>query len=307
MTPGLTGWSPEIRSGDVVQVLLPSKAAVAVGVAAFDIGQLSKAVGGRGKAIYLVHCYRDELWGLGSKSHPPEPSTDLEADSVQEKALQGLSLDSVKSPTDRQHSQDEDDIIADVAKHSSETLPGSVALEEKEPSVSGNVNNYTAKDLEIDKVFKAAAIYGLYAIKSADKQKSILLPLSSSAIIADHLIPYLPEQYTQYSFKKTSWKKAATFLKKYMEKEGVIRTKDRAGETIILSIDWNHKLITEFQPYSLSHKPTESTDSKVPKASSSVPPMVEVREFYKPTGKVLRAIIESQSQSYSKDSVEANE
>jgi translation initiation factor 2D len=125
-------------------------------------------------------------------------------------------------------------------------------------------------------------------------------------MISDHLIPYLPEQYTQYTFKKTSWKKAATFLKKYMDKEGIIKTKDRGGETVILSINWNHKLIMEFRPYSRSRKPVEHTESKDLGNSSSFPQMVEVRELYKPTGKVLRSIIESQSHSYGKGNMGTN-
>lgn len=117
-------------------------------------------------------------------------------------------------------------------------------------------------------------------------------------MVSDHLIPYLPEQYAGYTFKKTSWKKAATFLKKYMDKDGIIRTKDRAGETVILSINWNHKLIKEFQPYSRSHKATEYTAPKNSGNVSSPAQMVELRELYKPTGKVLQALLETQSQPY---------
>jgi translation initiation factor 2D len=139
MTPGLTGWDPEIQSGDVVQVLLKNKAPVAVGVAAFDIGRLSKAVGEKGKAIYLVHCYQDELWGLGSKSHPPEPSTDLESDAMPEKALQELSLDMEKGSKDRQYPQGTNDTQTDVAKQSTEAVVDAEPLEDTGPSVSGKI------------------------------------------------------------------------------------------------------------------------------------------------------------------------
>jgi translation initiation factor 2D len=132
----------------------------------------------------------------------------------------------------------------------------------------------------------------------AEKRDSISFPLSSSTMVSNHLIPYLPEQYTQYTFKKTSWKKAATFLKKYLEREGIVKTKDRGGETIILSIDWNHKLIAQFQPYTLSRRPAEQTDTKSTGPANSTPQMVEIRELYKPTGKVLRSILDSQSKSY---------
>ncbi len=116
-------------------------------------------------------------------------------------------------------------------------------------------------------------------------------------MISDHLIPYLPEQYTPYTFKKTSWKKAATFLKKYLEKEGIIKTKDRGGETIILSVNWNHILVAEFQPYTRPRRPAEQTDTKSTGSANFTPQMVEIRELYKPTGKALRSILESLSKS----------
>lgn len=139
MTPGLTGWSPDIKSGDVVQVLSQNKTPVAVGVAAFDIGRLSKAAGEKGKAIYLVHCYRDELWSLGSKSHPTEPSAEPEPVLVPEKSFEELSLDVEKEHSDPQHSQDEDNTQTEVAEQHPETRADYKETEEKEPSVSGNL------------------------------------------------------------------------------------------------------------------------------------------------------------------------
>jgi translation initiation factor 2D len=112
------------------------------------------------------------------------------------------------------------------------------------------------------------------------------------------LNPYLSAEYAQITFKKTSWKKAATFLKKFLEKEGVVKTKDRGGETVIMSINWNHKLITEFQPYRLSPKevskpgPAENESSSGPKNQ-----MLQIRELYKPAGKALKSILEAQSKS----------
>ena len=71
MTPGLTQWNNQIVKGDVVTITAQDGVALAVGIAALDIGKLSKAVGEKGKAVYLVHCFNDELWALGSKSKPP--------------------------------------------------------------------------------------------------------------------------------------------------------------------------------------------------------------------------------------------
>jgi translation initiation factor 2D len=107
--------------------------------------------------------------------------------------------------------------------------------------------------------------------------------------------PYLPEAYVQYNFKKTSWKKAATFLKKYMEKEGLIKTKDRAGDIVIISINWNHKLISEFQPYEIGHKEVEKPVSREDNPSTT---QIQIHELYKPSSELLRTILESISKTY---------
>jgi len=290
MTPGLTKWDPEIRSGEVVAVTLQDGIPIAVGIAAFNLGRLSKAVGEKGKAVYLVHCYRDELWAVGSKTHPPKPIPTYGTTELEDATLQ-LSLDSKE---DDQQATNED-IVVDVVK----TLPEPEVDEshgiEPEPSTTGT-QFWLRANVDIDNAFKAASIYGLYQIKASDAQNSLSLPMLSSTLVSNHLNPYLVEPFAQMNFKKTSWKKVATFLKKYLEKEGVVKTKDRAGETVILSINWNHKLITEFEPYRLGHQgPAKSAKSD----SVSSRSMIQVHDLYKPSGKAFKALLESISKPYS--------
>ena len=142
---------------------------------------------------------------------------------------------------------------------------------------------------EIDDAFKSAAIYGLYQIKSSDSQASISFPLLSSTLVSSHLNPFLPEGFEQYNFKKTSWKKAATFLKKYLEKQGVVKTKDRGGDTVVLSINWEHKLITQFHPYDLA---TKQSDKALKQPTQETPSVIKIQELYKPSGKTLKVILE---------------
>ena len=285
MTPGLIRWNSEIESGNVTAVTLQNGVPIAVGIAAFDVGQLSKAAGGKGKAVYLVHCYKDELWGLGTKTHPPSISPDIPAQ-LEEKTQQ-LSLED---------NIEEANTPADLADYQVADTISQPEDNKVEPSISGLSAFCRQANLEIDDVFKMAAIYGLYQVKISDAQNAISFPLSSSTLVSSHLNPYLPEAYAQYNFKKTSWKKAATFLKKYLEKEGVVKTKDRGGETVILSIYWNHKLICEFEPYHIGNKETDKSRTK--NGHSSTPsPQTQVQELFKPSGKALKAILESQSKS----------
>ena len=98
MTPGLTWWDPEIRAGDITAITLEDRVPVAVGVAAFDVGYLAESKGGKGKAIYLVHCHHDELWGLGNRADPPSPPPNDPTIEALEVSTQKLSLDESERP-----------------------------------------------------------------------------------------------------------------------------------------------------------------------------------------------------------------
>jgi translation initiation factor 2D len=287
MTPGLTGWSSDIKPGDVTAITLQDAVPIAVGVAAFEIGRLSKAAGEKGKAVYLVHCYNDELWGLGTKTRPPVGTSTASAHI--EGATQRLSV--------QENKEGDEDLIHVVENPSEIPVESQIENDKVEPSTAG-LFFFMITDLEIDGAFKAASIFGLYKVRASDAQNAVSLPLTSSTFISSYLNPYLPEMYTQYNFKKTSWKKAAAFLKKYLEKEGVIKTKDRGGETVILSINWNHNLIVEFQPYHLGNKDAHNPGVRNGPSSTAPTHMMQVRELFKPHGKAFKALLESLSISY---------
>jgi translation initiation factor 2D len=83
-------------------------------------------------------------------------------------------------------------------------------------------------------------------------------PLTSSFVIASLVLPFLPTftpaQTSSLQLKKTSWKNAKKFLKA-LDKEGLIKTKDRSGgETVVLDVDWSESAIAGFEPYQLPAK-----------------------------------------------------
>jgi PUA domain len=129
MTPGLTSWNQDIKSGDIVAITLQNNIPVAVGVAAFDIGRLSKAAGEKGKAVFLVHCYNDELWAVGSKTRPPTDTPhETQDDSQLEEATQQLTLE--------QTVDNEADLVTPEGNVEEPLAPQSEQVG-NEPSVSG--------------------------------------------------------------------------------------------------------------------------------------------------------------------------
>jgi len=133
MTPGLRGWDKRIKLGDITAIVLDEGVPIAVGVAAFDIGKLSKAAGEKGKAVYLVHCYNDELWAMGTKQQPPSREA-LLAESQLEDATEQLSLE---PHSNEQENETEKPPLPKEASESEEIPLSQPQRDAVEPSVSG--------------------------------------------------------------------------------------------------------------------------------------------------------------------------
>lgn len=134
MTPGLTGWNRDIKAGEVVAVSLQNRVPLAVGVAVFDVGNLSKAVGQKGKAVYIVHCFKDELWALGKKSQPPADipvSTEELEEAAQQLALESDNEEMEKQVEDIPETPEAPEPVEETTPAEPEGPP--------EPSVSGAI------------------------------------------------------------------------------------------------------------------------------------------------------------------------
>lgn len=71
--------------------------------------------------------------------------------------------------------------------------------------------------------------------------------------------------------KKTSWKTVKKFIKA-LEKERLLRSKDRGGETSVLAVDFTHDAIETFSPYPIPGKasaPGDADKTGEPSASPS--------------------------------------
>lgn len=107
----------------------------------------------------------------------------------------------------------------------------------------------------------------MYQYKTTHKGEpnfGLQLPITQSFVISNLVLPFLPiftpAQAASLQIKKTSWKSAKKFIKQ-LEKELIIKSKDRSGgETVILDVDFEDRAILEFVPYKLPKKDTNGTD-----------------------------------------------
>src|SRR5947199_75941 len=92
---------------------------------------------------------------------------------------------------------------------------------------------------EIDLAFQNAFLYAIYSAKKTGSAPhyGLKLPIQPAYLISNMIQPYLPiyhdSQAQYYNIKKTSWKNVKKFIK-HLDKEQIVKSKDRNGnETII--------------------------------------------------------------------------
>lgn len=99
-------------------------------------------------------------------------------------------------------------------------------------------------------------------------------PLSQSAVMALLVQPFLPT-YTpartaSLQIKKSSWKNIRKFIK-YLDKQQIIKSKDRDGnEVVVQDIDFKDRQIEAFVPYRLPKKDTPTGASANGKSTTPV-------------------------------------
>ena len=257
MIPGMIVPVPhDVEIGDLVSICEKGRMMpVAVGYAAVDFAKLGGSVAGqKGKGVILVHYMGDELWASSGKgAMPEEAAVIVQGDEQQQK------------PEEVEEKEE-----AQVGK-----------VEEQLEAMDIKAEEHTTA--QVDEAFKSALLYGLWEIKRNGKTSSIELPMPASILIDQHVMPYLPRSFVGASLKKSSWKKAGAFLKKAMEKDyKVLKTRDRAGDVVIASIDWGNKLLADFKPYAI--QPHSDGQEKMDNAKPTT--MLDIVALYKPSKKL---------------------
>lgn len=151
-----------------------------------------------------------------------------------------------------------------------------------------------------------AFIYALYKLKQDNptvKNHNILLPMQPSQLIT-FITPFLPiytlRQAQWYNIKKTTWKNVKKYIK-HLHKLQLALAKDRSGgETVILDVDFNDRLVQQFVPYKLPSKnaleKAEKQAAPVNKKPAptgddpSVGQTLTVQTLYRPTQKLTPTI-----------------
>ena len=272
MTPGLLDgppWPEAATKGSVVAMASsnPGKDTVPVwiGVCEIDVSALGDVRGSKGRAIKGLHCVGDELWSWSSTpglSGMPEPES-LAGWEATRRSDRDTGPASIEHGMEDLELGDEDEEeeggVALAPPHAdSHTENGDTEGHDQNDDEQTEVEPTTA---EVDSAFMSAFLYSIHTAKKHNQGPSygFALPIQPSSLISNMIQPYLRSQSSHYTIKKTSWKNTKKFIK-YLDKQGLLKSKDRnGGETIILDLDFDDIRVQNFTPYKLP-KPKPTSD-----------------------------------------------
>ncbi|KAJ4357055.1 hypothetical protein N0V95_002793 [Ascochyta clinopodiicola] len=267
MTPGLQRGPPfpkKATKGAIVAIasLEAPTVPMAVGTCVIDVSSLGSTQGTKGHAVETFHWARDELWSWSTGNKPGrDPPALIEA--WDEQADDDTSLVERTAAVDLGDNDGGITLDTDPTERSKAEQAQGVDGEDA-PSNKDFVDVVEDKELttkEIDDAFKNAFFYGVRHHMEHNRNQpnfGLDFPLSQSAVMALLVQPFLPA-YTpartaSLQIKKSSWKNIRKFIK-HLDKQQVVKSKDRDGnEVVIQDIDFTDRQIEAFVPYRLPKK-----------------------------------------------------
>ncbi|KAK9379106.1 uncharacterized protein V2V93DRAFT_382009 [Kockiozyma suomiensis] len=279
MLPGLIPPFPAgAKKGAVVAIASEERSSVplAVGICDLDLEGVNRVVGKHGKAILVVHCYGDELPVKGKITVPLELSLEVPRAEIAETAAPEEVEEKALEEAAKTEGDDVEKIAESVAEISIETEP--------KESIERAVKEDGPTTDEVDEAFHQALLSTIFEFRTGSLQ--LTFPQPSSTFISANLLRHLPVYFSSAQMKQTSWKKAAKFLRA-MEKEGLLKIKEKGGDVTITSVAGaDHAQLKQFKPFkilasgSTSKKSISDDTSQSSTKASANPTKLTVKEYY---------------------------
>ncbi|KAL6707030.1 hypothetical protein ACN47E_004782 [Coniothyrium glycines] len=314
MTPGLQRGPPFPKGatkGAIVAIasLEAPTVPMAVGTCDIDVSALDNVHGLKGHAVSTFHWAGDELWAWSATGKPGANPPDTIA-GWDDQDDQDDSESSLAQRTAAVDLDDQDGGVAlghhpaeQSASASNRHVDGQDAP--ANPDFVDVVEDCELTTKEIDDAFKNAFLFGVRHHMEQNKDHptyGLEFPLSQSYVMSQLVQPFLPTytpaRVASLQIKKSSWKNLKRFIK-HLDKQRIVKSKDRDGnEIVILDIDFKDRQIEGFVPYRLPKKDTSAaTNSTKPaaplSAESSVGQRLKLISLLRPKeklGPILQAL-----------------
>lgn len=224
----------DLKADDICAVrIIGNKAPIAVGIAVMSASTLCTDEV-KGKAVIIVHNFKDNLWGSGNETDLPLIPDEQFVDICE--STENLEISCENAVTTEEEIINSTQIISENTDNKSEILPETENA--KASDIDDNSNTmpeYTMDDILMHSFIGAIKVNG----------KKIQLPLLTSTFYSSYVLKSCPPELN-LDIKKTSYKKLSVFLKK-MAKEGILQIKElNKGVESIVAINTENETLKSF-------------------------------------------------------------
>lgn len=298
MLPGTVPPFPEnARKGSLVAVVDAENPTVPLGVGQciLPLFEIDVVRGRTGKAVLMDTVVEDEIFHLGKHEViiPTDLTEQLEIP-YEEAAVEGAeSAETADTATEATEAE-----TTESAPSEPTDVPIAVKIEEEDPNdrfsregtpgpedLTSQLEKTSISEPpfepetsltteDIDHAFKRALIQSLHKISKSP----IDLPIPSSTFMSEYVLNNLPIYHPNVNIKKTSWKKASKFLK-VMEKEKLMKVKEKGGDVSIISLAGSdNETVARHELFKVAKKPAEKKDTEESPSGTTL----TVTQFWKP-------------------------
>lgn len=238
-----------VKKGDIVSIATLSHPTVpvAVGYSLINFDEIAYIQGG--KAVQIVNVINDRLClsGLAQRMENVPTELDLTIPTISEDTAE-TTAETAEVPVSVEKAKEEE-TSDPTSKENKATL--------EEQTASLSLDDLSVE--EVDRALKRSLLQVLK--KSIEEPLELPLPTNTMTSL---MMANLPFNHPSIQMKKSSWKKANKFFKA-MEKEKLIKTRERSGELVITEICKENTAIREFQLF----KPAKPWN---PNSENATPP-----------------------------------
>ncbi|KAG0326656.1 hypothetical protein BGZ99_009238 [Dissophora globulifera] len=264
---------PDLPEGALVVIRIRgNKYPLGVGIMATSSQIIAASRGGvpsKGKAVHMLHVYKDHLWAMGKQ---PDFPADWKEGS------EALLDDKYELRGDEFKEFDDTTEVAKILKGVSISDPkDNLPASDDEPLDTGlDTGELTTE--EVDHYLQEALLQVL-KFEITEREAKELLPLNASTLYSSYILPNrAPGRAAEADIKKSSWKKLTKWLKT-AEKQGLIKCKEIKGDLFLQGVTWGHPQLDVFR----GHKTVAQQAARQAKVEAQSS-QLQVLEAYQPNG-----------------------
>ncbi|KAI0772460.1 eukaryotic translation initiation factor SUI1 family protein [Trametes elegans] len=304
MIPGVVQHLPTLAPNQLVAVTQYHRGAIgpplAVGRMAVSSDTLRSAeeTDVKGKAVYVLHTWKDALWEMGASK-----KADVPAPREINGAQNAGSADSGEESSDAQHGS-----VAPEGEPEAAPQPvgGAAAPSTAEQTGAGTVDGEaqakpdgptaTLTPEDVSSLLRVALLHAIGTTLSSLPPSSF--PMSASTFWSTYVLPARPAyaldvyglaDASPIDVRHSTFKNVKTFLK-ISAKEGLLKLKETKGDVMVTAIDPRHPDVTSRRPHrtvgdiQAKAKKAETREQKEREAEEKRKGEIQVAELWKPFG-----------------------